>query len=440
MNPIDQLAHQAVFGNNSEKQKARFTIWQKGAEKGILPSSIHELYAARGTGKLPNNFTVPAINVRAMAYDMARAIFQAAKANKVGALIFEIARSEMGYTDQRPDEYVAVMTAAALRENWSGPLFIQGDHFQAKASGMGQPKAGEIETIKKLIAEAIQAGFYNIDIDMSTLVNLDKPTETEQQEPNYRYSVELTKLIRQLEPTGVTISVGAEIGHIGGKNSTVADLKAFITGFKKELPSKLAGISKISVQTGTSHGGKVLADGSLADLDVDFTILRNITQACQSKYQIGGSVQHGASTLPDQYFNQFVKFSALEVHLATGFQNLIMDHPAFPQQLLKEMYDYIDSNNSDERKPDQTDEQFHYKLRKKAIGPFKRQLWNLPAETREKIRNSLSERFAFLFKELNVVDTQTLVDKFIKPTTPTKTLADFAPATKTAKAVKGLAD
>jgi len=174
MHVIDQLAYQAVFGKNTEKQQACFTIWQKGVKANIIPSSINDLYLARGNDKLPNNFTVPAINIRAMAYDMARAAFQAAKTNKVGAIIFEIARSEMGYTAQSPLEYVAVITAAALRENWSGPLFIQGDHFQAKAGSMGQPKAGEIETIKQLIQEVIQAGFYNIDIDMSTLVDLDK--------------------------------------------------------------------------------------------------------------------------------------------------------------------------------------------------------------------------------------------------------------------------
>ena len=439
MHVIDQLAYQAVFGKNTEKQQACFTIWQKGVKANIIPSSINDLYLARGNDKLPNNFTVPAINIRAMAYDMARAAFQAAKTNKVGAIIFEIARSEMGYTAQSPLEYVAVITAAALRENWSGPLFIQGDHFQAKAGSMGQPKAGEIETIKQLIQEVIQAGFYNIDIDMSTLADLDKPTETEQQIPNYQYSAKLTQLIRQLEPTGITISVGAEIGHIGGKNSTVADLTAFMTGFKKELPSKLTGISKISVQTGTSHGGKVLADGSLANIDVDFTILRNITQACQTKYKIGGAVQHGASTLPDQYFNQFVKFSALEVHLATGFQNLILDHPAFPKQLLKKMYDYIDQQHHDEQKEKQTPEQFHYELRKKALGRFKQELWELPEETRKKLRDSLADRFAFLFKELNVVETQALIEKFVKPIITTKTLQDFAPKAKT-KITKGLSD
>lgn len=440
MHPVDQLAHQAVFGTDQEKQTARFAIWQQGIEAGIMPASIHQLYIARGKQDLANDFTVPAMNLRGMAYDTARAVFKVAKDNKVGALICEIARSEMGYTAQSPAEYVAITTAAALREGWSGPLFIQGDHFQAKADGPGKPKAGEIETISDLIKEAIQAGFYNIDIDMSTLVELDKPAEADQQIPNYNYSIQLAKLVREIEPEGVTVSLGGEIGHVGGRNSTVADLEAFITGFNQGLPQSLTGMSKISVQTGTSHGGKVLADGTLADLDVDFSILKNITEVCQAKYQIGGSVQHGASTLPDEFFNQFVKHEALEVHLATGFQNIMLDHPQFPQELLTKMYTYIDEHHQDERKPDQTDEQFHYKLRKKAWGPFKQELWELPEETRATLRAALSEKFTFLFNELKVINTQALVNKTVTATIVPKTEADFAVTNKKVKEVKGLSD
>lgn len=439
MKNIDELVYQAVFGSDQEKQEARFEIWKQGIEAGVIPSSINDFYMARGKKELPNNFTVPAMNIRGIAYDTARAAFAAAKKNNVGALIFEIARSEISYTDQAPHEYVAVITAAALKEGWSGPLFIQGDHFQAKAAGPGQPKAGEMETIKNLIKEALDAGFYNIDIDMSTLVDLDKPTEAEEQIPNYEASLELTKYIRSLEPEGITVSLGGEIGHIGGKNSTVEDFNAYIDGFNAGLDKGMEGMSKISVQTGTSHGGVVMEDGSLADIDVDFSILKNITEACQDGHQVGGSVQHGASTLPDEFFNQFAQSGALEVHLATGFQNLIMDHPDFPKDLLKEMYDYADENLTGEKKEGQTDEQFHYKLRKKTWGPFKQKAWDIPEESKSKIRKTLQNRFEFFYKELNVIDSKKMVDKYIKPVVVEKTLKDFAVQAKH-KEVKGLSD
>ena len=129
---IDALVRKAVFGSEDEKAHARWMIWEMGQKESVRPASIHELYLARGRGDVPP-FTTPAMNVRILSYDTGRAIFRAAKRLDAGAIICEIARSEIAYTDQRPAEYVAVMTAAALREGFTGPLFIQGDHVQVNA-------------------------------------------------------------------------------------------------------------------------------------------------------------------------------------------------------------------------------------------------------------------------------------------------------------------
>lgn len=439
-NSLDELVYKAVFGSAKEKQTARFKIWNQATAKGILPASINDLYLAKASGEMPLEMTVPAMNLRGMTYDTARAAFRAAVENKVGALVFEIARSEIGYTDQRPAEYVAVLMAAALREDWSGPLFVQGDHFQAKAAAPGVPKEGEIETIQGLIKEAIAAGFYNIDIDMSTLVDLDKSTEDEQQAANIKYSLQMAELVRDLEPEGVTVSLGGEIGHIGGQNSTLEDLRAYMSGFNAGLKPEITGMSKISIQTGTHHGGVVLADGSLADLSVDFKILKDVSQVCRDEYHMGGAVQHGASTLPDEYFNQFTKSEAVEVHLATGFQNIQFEHPAFPEELKQKMYAWLDEHKQDERKEGMTDEQFHYKLRKKAWGEFKQATWNIPEENKSQIRAALSERFEFFFKELNVENTTQLVRKLVKPVVPARTEADFVEFNSPKDEVTGLAD
>ena len=76
--------------------------------KGIYPASIHEFYMARGRGEF-SGFTVPAINLRSMTYDLARAIFRVAKKNDSGAFVFEIARSEIGYTFQPPIEFASMV-------------------------------------------------------------------------------------------------------------------------------------------------------------------------------------------------------------------------------------------------------------------------------------------------------------------------------------------
>src|SRR5437879_8980259 len=136
---IDRLAWTAAFGGDPElRGTARWIVRSLAAAAGIRPASIHDLYMAMGHGQA-GGFTVPAINVRAMAYDTARAVVRSAKALHAGAFIFEIARSEIGYTEQRPHEYAAVVIAAALREGFTGPLFIQGDHVQVNAKKYDGP-------------------------------------------------------------------------------------------------------------------------------------------------------------------------------------------------------------------------------------------------------------------------------------------------------------
>src|SRR5690606_23569216 len=232
---IESLVRAAVFGETAElKDTARWLIGEVGAAVGVVPASIHDLYIARGSGKT-GGFTVPAINVRAASFDTGRALFSAARELDVGALICEIARSEIGYTDQRPAEYVAVMTAAAIREGWRGPLFIQGDHFQVNAKKYAADPEPELRAVRDLIREAIHAGFYSIDVDTSPLVDLSRGSLDEQQETNFRLSAELTAYIRRREPDGVTISVGGEIGEVGTENSTPEELRAYMDGYQREL-------------------------------------------------------------------------------------------------------------------------------------------------------------------------------------------------------------
>ena len=409
---IDSLVKTAVFGTDQKaKEEARHQIREMAASRGIRPASIQELYEASGQGKY-SNITVPAINIRGITYETARAVFRSAMKDNVGALIFEIARSEIGYTAQPPGEYAACVLAAAIKEGYQGPVFIQGDHFQANRKKYGPDPTTETKAMKDLIKEAVEAGFYNIDIDTSTLVNMEKEDLVEQQTLNSKITAELTKYIRDIEPEGITVSVGGEIGEIGKGNSTVADLQAFMKGYRDYLGEGITGISKISVQTGTSHGGVVLPDGSIAKVKIDFDVLRELSRVAK-EYGMGGAVQHGASTLPDEAFDMFPEADTLEVHLATGFQNIIYDSEAFPDDLRQEMYAHLAQKYSDERKEGETDEQFVYKTRKKALGDYKKELWSLPETTMNKIMSELESRFTLMLRKLNAVNTTDLVAKYI---------------------------
>ncbi|MHB8961077.1 MAG: class II fructose-bisphosphate aldolase [Candidatus Limnocylindrales bacterium] len=412
---ITDLAWTAAFTTDDPTAEAtRWLVWEASQALGARSASIQGLYMARSRGEV-SGFTVPAVNLRAQTFDMARTFLGVAKEKEVGAIIFEIARSEQTYTFQRPQDFATSVLAGAIAAGHVGPVFIQGDHYQFNAKKYAADPEGMTEEIRKACRLALDAGYRNIDIDSSTLVDLSKGSLDEEQKQNYTRAAELTALIRSLETDGVTVSVGGEIGEVGKANSTVDELKAYLDGYNAVL-ARLApgakGVSKVSVQTGTSHGGIPLPGGGVAEVKLDFEVLRALGEVARS-YGLAGAVQHGASTLPDELFHRFPTVETAEIHLATGFQNALYDHPAFPKALMDEIYAWCRVNAADERKEGQTEEQFHYTTRKKAIGPFKRQIWDL--ETKDEILASQGAKMAFLFDQLKVPGTADLVAKYVQP-------------------------
>jgi hypothetical protein len=203
------------------------------------------------------------------------------------------------------------------------------------------------------------------------------------------------------------------VGEIGGKNSTPEDLKAFIEGYNEEIKkfNKIEGLIKIAVQTGATHGGIVLPSGELKRVDIDFETLKKLSEEAR-KYGMGGAVQHGASTLPEEYFDRFLKAGAIEIHLATAFQNIVYDSPYFSVELKEKISNWLKKEAISEREPDETEEQFLYKTRKKALGPFKKEIWGIPQRARDKISGELEKKFAVIFEKLGVGNTVDLIDKY----------------------------
>ncbi len=412
---IRDLAWTAAFATDEPTTSAaQWIVWEASLALGARSASIQGLYDARARGEV-HGFTVPAINIRAQTFDMARTVFDAAEAADVGAVILELARSEQTYTFQRPIDYATAVLAGAIAAGWRHPVFIQGDHYQFNAKKYATDPEAMTEEIRRACRLAIDAGYRNIDIDSSTLVDLSKPNVDEQQHENYARAAELTALIRSLETDGVTVSVGGEIGEVGSQNSNVAELRAYLDGYRRELDARApgaTGISKVSVQTGTSHGGVPLPDGGVAEVKLDFEVLHELGEVART-YGLAGAVQHGASTLPDELFHRFPAVETAEIHLATGFQNALFEHPAFPESLHREIEAWCFENTADERKAGQTDQQFVYTTRKKAIGPFKRQLWEL--ESKDEILAAQRRKISYLFTELGVNDSRAMVEQYVQP-------------------------
>ena len=152
--------------------------------------------------------------------------------------------------------------------------------------------------------------------------------------------------------------------------------------------------------------------GGVAEVKLDFDVLKELGEVAR-QYGAAGAVQHGASTLPEDLFHRFPAVETAEIHLATGFQNALYEHPAFPEALHREIEAWCFANAAADRKPEMTDQQFVYTTRKKAIGPFKRQLWDL--DTKDEILAAQRRKVGFLFTELGVNGSRDMVAAYIRP-------------------------
>jgi len=410
---IDNLIYSTVFSENQMvSAKCKYIIINTARSLGIIPSSTNNLYKNGFAKEKIKEITVPAINIRTLTFEIAQLIFNLMLEKNIIGVIFEIAGSEIDYTKQSPSEYASCILAAAIKTGYKGQVFLQGDHYQFNKNKFYENKKQETQRLKELIKQSVNAFFYNIDIDASTLVDLEKKDLIKQQEENYKQTLELTEYIRKIQPKNINISIGGEIGHIGGKNSTVDDFNAFMKGYAQGLSNrKIEGISKISIQTGSNHGGIIGPDGKILDVDIDFNVLSLIGNLAKKDYGLGGVVQHGASTLPEDLFSHFPKYNTLEIHLATEFQNIIFEY--LPDQLKQKVNEWILKNCKNEWKTDWNETQFIYKLRKRALGLFKKELWDLKDSDKNKIFIELRNKIEFLFKHLNLFDTKSKFLEYI---------------------------
>lgn len=67
---IYKLAELSALGDNSEKGATQYLIRLIALEYGAIPASINDLYLACGRGEIPLTYTVPAMNLRMLAFDL----------------------------------------------------------------------------------------------------------------------------------------------------------------------------------------------------------------------------------------------------------------------------------------------------------------------------------------------------------------------------------
>ena len=114
----------------------------------------------------------------------------------------------------------------------------------------------------------------------------------------------------------------------------------------------------------------------------------------------GGWIRIEIRTVNHRHFNLATKLPA-ELAVLEG-------------ELRERLRSWVDENAAGERKSGDTNEQFYYKARKKAIGPFKREFWSLPVDVRDAVAADLERTFAFLFEQLNVNGTEDHIHRFVQ--------------------------
>lgn len=327
----------SVAADSGVKSAATHWIHEIARVAGIQPWSNNDFYDEKAQGK-HQFFTVPAVNARMAAFHTVRAALRAADALRLPHIVFELAVSEMGYTAQTKDEYAALVKAAYISLGITNrKIYLQADHYQIDPKKYAADADAEMDKMKDLIVKAIEAGVYNIDIDTSKFETADAgKTDRENQADNARLTAELFHFIRQYEKENTlpcAISIGGEVGEVGGENTTYPQVNSYLEMVKEEAERLGSGgekgLSKISINVGSSHGGVRGPDGRPLDsVPLNFTAHHDLYMLGRDSMNSGLHVlpvQHGASTLPKNYFPLFPAMHVAEVHLATGFQDVVWD-------------------------------------------------------------------------------------------------------------------
>ncbi|MFH1286342.1 MAG: class II fructose-bisphosphate aldolase [Candidatus Magasanikbacteria bacterium] len=401
----------SVNENEEVKHAAQQWIFAIADAMNITSGSNHEFYLEKQQGK-HQFFTVPAVNSRMVTFHTIRAALRSAEALEIPHIIFELALSEVGYTGQQKDEYAALVKAAYISLGLSErTVYLQADHYQLDPKKYAEDADAEMKRIQDAITFALEHGVYNIDIDSSKFetANSNK-TDRENQAENARLTATLLHFIRNYESEHelpCTVSVGGEVGEVGGENTRYPQVNAYLELIKEEMErlgsDQFVGLDKVSINVGSAHGGVLGPDGQPLDsIPLDFTAHHDLYMMAKdpmSEREHVISVQHGASTLPKHYFPLFPAMHVAEIHLATGFQNVVWETlEKKDTQLFETMKSEVMNRCGEKVAAHETEAIGFMKERKRVTEFFKRDL--LLSNSIEAIEQALENEFAEIFHSL----------------------------------------
>ncbi len=296
---------------------------------GVVPSSRAAFYTKKGKGSF-DRMTIPVFEISGLTYEGARQLFRSAGANNARAFVLSIPREEAQKSARAVDNFVTIGLAAALREGVTGPLFFEAALPLRKGPYENDP-SGEWSALKTLAKNAVAAGVFNFRIDMSPLTEFSGATFEDQHAANADRTVDLIRVIRDVEPKEVSISIAGTLVTAPQRMPGIDDLRAFLDRVIREL--KVEARNPI----GLSHlllGGvneKFVTPPPFVPAPEDKRPVWEMEQCSElatSAYHLAGISVVGEETWSDAFYEYFPRANAAEfvwkrtetADLISGFQ------------------------------------------------------------------------------------------------------------------------
>ncbi len=415
---VDRFVYTSVLGGTAKLRHLCSQIIRSAAlTHGIWCDSIHAFYQANAVSR-GRSIVVPAFNIRGLTYSTIRSIFRVAQKTDSGPFIIEISPAEMSHTQQRADEIAACVLGAALRENYSGPVFLQGDHFRLDPRRCQSDLQTETSRLQALILDGMNNGFLNFDIDATIATGPDTESHSGQNPSYLDLAADLCTFIRHHQPESVSIALGVEFANLRGVLRHSQTLVSDFSRFKESLdrcgfPDHITKFNiHLDAVSGNNSGSAHTAKPQIPNVSADeCAILREFAESMRAAYGVCGLEVHSSTAIPEPYLPLLPSSGVVEAHLGTRLQDVVFDHPRFPIGLTEEIHSYLETHCSLESRSGLPQEQFYYLARKKAWGPFKKAICSLDERTKLAILQDVEKEITMNFEKLGAVSQRKRMDE-----------------------------
>ena len=294
---IDYIFDEKIVGNKDQLIAAFLLIYSIAWKLNIFPSSLQKIYKAQASHEIFPQIKILSLDVTEDSFENLRILFNSMNKEETKLLSFSINPKQMDQTWFFP--YITKILAAAIMEDYSGPIFLQTDNIYFDPLSFENDRDNLLDRLKKITQNAIKSGIYNLNLNASELIDPDKSVTSEKMLMNLKMVAMVTNLwVRNYQPNGITVSVSGKLGKLAVDFIQKDELKDYLKRLMKEgsrLRFNTAGddISKIVVDYRT--GNKASADylGSLkliaqnefglGGLALDLGEVNNISQITQLK-------------------------------------------------------------------------------------------------------------------------------------------------------------